>query len=124
MNQTEVTAHLQRLVSELVDAWNRGDIATYSSAFASDAEFVDTSGGLTSGHDAIAAVHEQEYAKGLAGTKIELVEAAVRPLSDDVAIVRIQNRFQPGDRRIVMTAVFSRKGEEWKIVVSQASLKK
>jgi uncharacterized protein (TIGR02246 family) len=64
MNQTQVTAPLQRRVSEIADAWNRGDLAAYDAVFAADADFVDTSGGLTSGRAAIAAVHEQDSRRG------------------------------------------------------------
>jgi hypothetical protein len=49
--------------------------------------------------------------------------AAVRPLSDEAAVVRIENRFRPGDRRIVMTAVLVRHEEDWQIVAAQASLR-
>lgn len=48
---------------------------------------------------------------------------AVRPLSDEAAVVRIENRFRPGDRAVVMTAAFVRHEEDWQIVAAQASLK-
>ena len=75
------------------------------------------------GRAAISAVHEQEFATGLAGTEMEVKSAAVRPLSDEVAVVRIENRFRPGNRRVVMTAVFTRHEDDWQIVAAQASLK-
>jgi uncharacterized protein (TIGR02246 family) len=124
MNQTQVTAQLQRRVSEIADAWNRGDLQTYGAVFADDADFVDTSGGLTSGRAAIAAVHEREYATSLAGTQMEVEGAAVRPLSDEAAVVRIENRFQPGDRRIIMTAALQLQAGNWRIIAAQASLRR
>ena len=121
MNQAQVTAQLQRRVSEMVEAANRHDVAAYDAVFAADADFIDTSGGLTSGRAAIAAVHKEEFATRLAGLKIENESVAVRPLSDQAAVVRIENRFQPGDRRVVMTAVFVKHGEDWQIVAGHAS---
>lgn len=123
MNQAQVTAQLQQRVSDMADAWNRGDLAAYDAVFAADADFVDTSAGLTSGRAAIAAVHEREFTTRLAGIKTELDAVAVRPLSDEAAVVRIENRFRPGDRAVVMTAAFVRHEEDWQIVAAQASLK-
>lgn len=124
MDETDVTAEIQLRVAQLAEAWNRGDLRSYDAVFAADAEFVDTSGGLTSGRAAIAATHERESASGLAGTTMEVEVAAVRPLSSKAAVVRIENRFSPGDRRVIMTAVFVRQEKDWMIIAAHASLKR
>jgi uncharacterized protein (TIGR02246 family) len=124
MNEAEVTAEIQRRVCELAEAWNRGDLEAYDAVFAVDAEFVDTSARLTLGRAAIAAAHEQESAASLAGTEMKVEVAAVRPVSNEAAAVRIESRFEPGDRRVIMTAVFVQQDEDWQIIAAQASLKR
>jgi uncharacterized protein (TIGR02246 family) len=121
---TETAAEqLTRLMEATASAWNAADMAALGEVFAEDADFVDTSGTVVHGRDAIGAAHAQELAGPLAGSRLENRALQVRELADGVAVAIARNVMEPMGRSVLMTLVAARGADaEWRIVSAHSSL--
>ena len=84
--QTDAT-EVTRLLETLARGWNTASGATYASAFAGDADFINILGMHARGRDLIARGHDEILATVFRGTRMTAVVDSVRFLRPDVATV-------------------------------------
>jgi len=80
---------IQRLLDELVDAWNRGDTKAYGARFLADATFTNVNGMFHDSREEFDRRHEEIFRGALKGTTITLTPRKVRFIRSDIAIVDI-----------------------------------
>ena len=80
---------IQRLLDELVDAWNRGDTKAYGARFLADATFTNVNGMFHDSREEFDRRHEEIFGGVLKGTTITLTPRKVRFIRSDIAIVDI-----------------------------------
>jgi uncharacterized protein (TIGR02246 family) len=86
-----------RLLETLARGWNAGSGATYASAFAEDADFINIIGMHARGRDLIARGHDELLSTIFRGTRMTAVVDSVRFLRPDVATVEATLSLQRAD---------------------------
>jgi uncharacterized protein (TIGR02246 family) len=120
---TETEEQLRHLMEATSSAWDGADMEALGEVFAEDADFVDTSGAIVHGRDAIGAAHAAELAGPLAGTRLVNTELTMRELADGVGVAIARNVMQPMGRAVLMTLVAARDdGGRWRVVSAHSSL--
>jgi uncharacterized protein (TIGR02246 family) len=76
---------IRETVTAFANAFNKGDMATFSELWAQDAEYINESGKATHGRDAIATLFKR-YLDAHKGARIALKVTSIRPLSENVAL--------------------------------------
>jgi uncharacterized protein (TIGR02246 family) len=82
-------AAIQQLLSELVDAWNRGDAQAYGARYRADGTFTNVNGAFYVGRDEFNRRHEEVLGGYLRGTTLALTTKELRFIRPDVAAVDI-----------------------------------
>jgi uncharacterized protein (TIGR02246 family) len=123
MNNLNEEEEIKKLVTNMRDAWNRGDIKSFDSAFAEDVDFVDTAGKPYKGRDQIEGEHMKEIEGRLKGSQMDIDEVTVRFLQDEIAVVHISTNIRPGNRHTIMTAITMKEDGKWIISAAQNSIK-
>jgi uncharacterized protein (TIGR02246 family) len=122
--QAPETAAIRKALDAFAAAFNRGDAAALAATFTTDAEYVDETGEVTLGREAI----QQEVADLLAETpdlKLALGEPSVRLIRPDVATARGTATLTVADGGTAdggFTAVFVRENGAWRISNLQETL--
>ena len=119
---------IQRVVDELIAAWNRRDGASFSQLFAEDADYVTGAGIRLAGrgriHDALFA-HPVVMAEA---DKVSIVTQSVKIVASDAAVVLCGWQMDPADasqsqesdaRTGLVTMVMQRTADGWRIVALQ-----
>jgi len=78
---------IERLMGELVDAWNRGDAPAYGARYRLDGTFTNVNGGLYVGREEFVRRHEEIFGGYLEGTTLGLAIRQLRFIRSDVAVV-------------------------------------
>jgi uncharacterized protein (TIGR02246 family) len=130
--QERVGSAIRSLVATQVEAWNRGDLAAFCSAYAEDASFA-TPSGLTRGRAAVLERYQSRYADAAArgrlsidllemrfasGTEGSLYGDALPSKIHGVSVLgrwRIEYSDKPAASGLTLL-VFRRAGEGWEIV--------
>jgi uncharacterized protein (TIGR02246 family) len=86
---TEDEAAVQQLLSELADAWNRGDAQAYGARYRADGTFTNVNGTLYVGHEEFNRRHAEIFRGYLKGTTLAMTTKELRFIRPDVAIVDI-----------------------------------
>jgi uncharacterized protein (TIGR02246 family) len=86
---TTEEAAIQKLLSELADAWNRGDAQAYGARYRPDSTFTNVNGTFHAGRDEFNRRHEEIFRGFLKGTTLELTTKELRFIRPDVAVVDI-----------------------------------
>jgi uncharacterized protein (TIGR02246 family) len=76
---------IRQAVAAYAEAFNKGDLTALAAFWAPDAEFIDESGAVTKGRDAIAALFKKAVTEGK-GVKMALKVTRVRELAKDVVM--------------------------------------
>jgi uncharacterized protein (TIGR02246 family) len=121
----------EQLAETFATTWNAKDGAAYGMAYWPDAELVDPSGRISDGRDAIVKTHEELWA-ATGDTKASTTVRRVRPLSPTLMVVDITvvvsgfpapppggTADAKGNVYANLKHVAERRGNEWKILVSQ-----
>jgi uncharacterized protein (TIGR02246 family) len=82
-------AAIERLMSELVDAWNRGDAHAYGARYCVDGTFTNVNGALYAGREEFVRRHAEVFAGYLEGTRLGLAIRQLRFVRADVAVVDV-----------------------------------
>jgi uncharacterized protein (TIGR02246 family) len=90
-------AAIARLLSELADAWNRGDAKAYGVHFQADGTFTNVNGTFHVGRDEFDRRHEDIFHGIFKGTTLALTPKKLRFIRPDVAVADIDVTLS-GDR--------------------------
>jgi uncharacterized protein (TIGR02246 family) len=105
VTEKEAAQHaIDRLVSDMVAAWNRHDATAFAVAFAVDAEFTNVFGMVQQGRPEIEALHAPLFKTIFKDTQLTATETRLRMIRPDVAAVAV---------RWKMTGARNPKGEPW-----------
>lgn len=120
-----------QLATTFAMTWNAKDGPAYGTAYWPDAELVDPTGAVLDGRDAIVKSHEELWAE-MRDTTVSATVRRVRPLSPTLLVMDITvvvsgfpgpppgaTADARGDVYTNLKHVAERRGEEWKILVSQ-----
>lgn len=123
---------IRHLLSDRMAAWENQDVAELVDEFAEDADYIDSSGNLTTGRKAIEENYKKIFASGkYKGTRSTQEIKKVRLIHADVAIVDaewtlsglVDTEGKPlPNREGTSVIVLVKEGKEWKIVTLRASL--
>jgi uncharacterized protein (TIGR02246 family) len=108
---------VRQAVAAYAEAFNKGDLAALAAFWAPDAEFIDESGTVTKGRDAIAALFKKAIADGK-GAKMALKVTSVRPLTKDVMMQDGTSAITAADGSVDQgryTAVWVRTDGKWQV---------
>jgi uncharacterized protein (TIGR02246 family) len=84
---TDDEAMIQRLLDELVDAWNRGDAKAYGARYGDDATFTNVNGMFHLNREEFDQRHDEIFRGALRGSTITLTPRKIRFIHPEVAIV-------------------------------------
>ena len=92
MTQVMVNGAVDRLLADLVEAWNANDARAYGARFCPDATFTSSDGSVDLGRDELVRHAEEAFQGILAGTKLSLAVRKLRLVRPDVAVVDLDLR--------------------------------
>ncbi|MBL9036171.1 MAG: SgcJ/EcaC family oxidoreductase [Rhodospirillaceae bacterium] len=128
MPQEESARHaVDRIVRDMVAAWNRHDAAAFAAAFAADAEFTNVFGMVQRGRAAIEAAHVPIFKTMFKDSELAAIETKLRLIRPDVAAVDLRWRMTGArdpmgnpwpEREGLLNWIVTRHGETWLIDVS------
>jgi uncharacterized protein (TIGR02246 family) len=84
---TNDEAMIQRLLEDLIEAWNRGDASAYGARYRDDATFTNVNGMFHISREEFDRRHDEILRGALKGSTITLTPRKVRFIRPDVAIV-------------------------------------
>jgi beta-aspartyl-peptidase (threonine type) len=122
--QTE-TDMIQKVLSDQVDAWNRGEVEGYMKGYwASDSTVFLSGGTLTRGYDELLARYRKSYGTREKMGRLAFSELTIRILSERAAMAtgiwRLHRATdEPWGR---FTLIFEKKPEGWRITHDHTSL--
>src|SRR3954470_24000347 len=122
----EDTEAIKRVLSGVINAWNRADGAAYGEFFTQDADYIDVTGTRTRGGEAIGGLHQFLFDGPLKGSRLEGWGAGqgaeIEFLSPDVALVisggtsQLSGQTEPaGDRDSINTTVLVKHNGQWQV---------
>ena len=82
-------AAIKELLSELADAWKRGDAKAYGTRYRDDATFTNVNGMFHVGREEFNRRHEEIFRGALKGSTITLIPRKMRLIHADVAVVDV-----------------------------------
>jgi uncharacterized protein (TIGR02246 family) len=119
---TDDVAALDALLTELITAWNAGDLDAYTRPFTEDAAYITYFGRLLTGREEIAEGHRRVFAGAYRNSTLLGSPPRYRFLHPDVAVAVQQggvatwsDGITDEQRRSTLSYVFVRNGGEWKI---------
>jgi uncharacterized protein (TIGR02246 family) len=80
---------IRQLMSELTDAWNRGDAAAYGARYLPDATFTNVNGSFYVGREEFDLRHQEILRGVFRGTAVAMTMRKLRFVRPDVAIVDV-----------------------------------
>lgn len=78
---------VQRLLDELIDAWNRGDAGAYGVRYRADGTFTNVNGGFYVGRDEFDRRHDEIFRGAFKRTTLSARIRKLRFLRPDIAVV-------------------------------------
>ncbi len=127
---TRVRDQLESFAQTFAQAWNAHDAAVLCSLYAADADFVDVSGAMLHGRDAIAARHHRWFETIFAASRLTITTVKVRLVTRCAAAVHglwsmRGHGNQDGEWLPIRTGlilfVVTKQNGTWHVVLSQAS---
>jgi uncharacterized protein (TIGR02246 family) len=80
-------SQVQRILTKQQIAWNIGDSASWGSAFAEDADFININGQVFHGREAIRQLHATTFAGQFKGSHTRITMRQFRQITPDVVLV-------------------------------------
>lgn len=123
-------ATIRELHNRQVMGWDAGDLDTYASVFAPDADYVTFLGSHHRGRDAIAAAYAPLFSKLLKGSRLHIDVARLRFVTPDVAIIHTNATVTKKARRRrrrhkrINTTIAVRTGGRWMLAASQTTTRR
>ena len=118
---------IDRLVGDMVAAWNRHDAAAFAAAFAEDAEFTNVFGMVQQGRAGIEAAHAPIFMTMFKDSRLTATETKLRMIRPDVAAVELRWRMTGArdpmgnpwpERAGILNWIVTLHGDSWLIDVS------
>ena len=118
---------IDRLVADMIAAWNRHDAAAFAAAFAEDAEFTNVFGMVQQGRAGIEAAHAPIFKTMFKDSVLTAAETRVRLIRPDVASVDVRWKMTGArdpmgnpwpERAGILSWIVTRHGDHWLIDVS------
>lgn len=115
---------IRRVLSQQVDAWNRGDLTAFIQGYAEDCVFVGKS--VVTGRDAVLARYREHYASKAAMGKLAFSSLEVRLIAPNAATVTGHFALERtpaggGPASGIFSLVLRLKAGEWHIVLDHTS---
>ncbi len=107
----------RRVVDDLVEAWNRGDMNGFVRLFAEDASYITGTGVHWKGREAIRRGMASTIPGASGAQRVAISEVGVKSLGADAAAALVRWRMDAGDRAGLFTLVTTATPEGWRIVV-------
>lgn len=82
-------AAIRQLMSELTDAWNRGDAEAFGARYRADGTFTNVNGTFHVGRDEFNQRHAEVFAGPFKQTALSLKPRLLRFISPDVAVIDV-----------------------------------
>lgn len=112
------TKPITAVVDQLLDAWNKRDAPKFAAALTDDGDFINPQGGRVRGRKAIADTVGQILKHSKAGDHASRVDAAVKMVKPDVALLLSNLKLNSGDGKSansLATLVLINIGGKWRI---------
>lgn len=77
---------IENIVTSFIESWNAKDIEKFAALFAADADFVGVTGLWTTGREAIANQHRDNFSNMQSQSRLEIIETRIRLVSDSLGI--------------------------------------
>ena len=116
---------IESVINNLVDSWNRHDMAMYGAQFADDADFVNVLGMHWHGRSAIEEQHAVVHRTIFRDSILKVLDYSLRPLAPDAILALIRwemtgHQTPPGVRfekvrHGIITGIFVEREERWVI---------
>jgi uncharacterized protein (TIGR02246 family) len=124
-NRAKDEVAIRAIITNLADAWTKGDAKLWGEQFAGDADFTVWTGTYVKGREAITRGHEELFRTIYPGTKQRLNVRSIRFLRNDVAAVHVEGYVVkkeeefPSTPQVVPVLILTKEEGEWKIAVFQ-----
>ena len=123
LDDADVAEQLSGIEQRMAAAWVAGDRSLHERVLADDWSVIDATGRVLSKTEMLA----EAFSEGHEITSGEIDEISVRPFGDLAVVTgrtRITGRFGGADVKLTLrfTDVFARRGGDWQVVASQATL--
>jgi len=124
--EAEARSAIDYLFSLMEQAWNRGDVESYSHLYGEDVGYVNRFGALLEGREEVARIHAQAFAGWLHDTKLRLTTRRFRLLAPGVALAQVDvvtNGETPDskDLQAIATIIISKVGTDWRVAALHVS---
>jgi uncharacterized protein (TIGR02246 family) len=124
LNASNAEAQIKTVLNTQLDAWNRGDIPTFVTTYASDCIFVGND--IARGRDQLLSHYEKKYPNRDAMGHLSFSALEVHLVTADVAIVTGKwhiDRSGVEPKRVggLFSLVFHRQAQAWKIALDHSS---
>lgn len=123
----ESRTELEDLTESLTRAWNAHDAAALCAFYAADADFVDESGGITQGREAIFARHQAGFRTVFARSSLAVNAIKVRFVTPGTALMHAVWSIRGVERKDCMPVcsgmllfIFARRSGKWEVILSQS----
>jgi uncharacterized protein (TIGR02246 family) len=83
-------AAISQLITELADAWNRGDARAYGGRYRADGTFTNVNGAFYVGREEFTRRHEEIFRGYLKGSRLGLAVRQLRFIRPDVVVADIE----------------------------------
>lgn len=103
---------IRKLLTQMEEAWNRGDAAAYAARFRPDGTFTNVNGTLYEGHSEFQRRHEETFTGYLKGSTITFAIRKLRFPSPDIALADI-NVLVSGTRSASSLLVLLKEQNTW-----------
>lgn len=126
--QSKDEAAIRVIITNLNDAWTKGDAKLWGEQFAEDADFTAWMGAYVKGREVIIREHERIFQTIYKSTKLRLDVRSIRFLRNDVAAVLAEGRVVkqeeefPATPQVVPAIILTKEKGRWQIAVFQNTL--
>ena len=119
--QDDAAVVANRIVTNLMKAWNSHDGKAYAAEFWPDAEFVNVFGGIMNDQKEIASRTDAVLKGALSGRQLQMTIRKVRQLAPNVIVVDSEDTDTSRAKGVVtrLKLILERRGDVWRAVAAQ-----
>ena len=119
--QDDATVVANRLVTNLMKAWNSHDGKAYAAEFWPDAEFVNVFGGIMNDQQEIASRTDALVKGALSARQLRMTIRKVRQLAPNVIVVDSEDTDASSAKAVVtrLKLILEKRGDVWRAVAAQ-----
>ena len=119
--QNEATAVANRILMNLMKAWNNHDGKAYAAEFWPDAEFINVFGGVMKDQQEIASRTDAIVKGALSGRQLEMTVRRVRQLAPNVIVIDSDDTDKSSATAVVtrFKLILGKRGDAWRAIAAQ-----